>query len=275
MINQIESGSEANTKVIPHYLTNESRSLGNSIVWKMRRGALNTALAAFVLASFTIEARAGVLVKYPFDNNSDGATPAGFAYSTFDSGVLASSTVAKGAGLGTFAVGTDSWSGSVQVLKTGPGVSITGATAAEAIANNWYFEITLDPTASMDVRSIEADWSRGGTTSVRGWFVRSSLDNYVSDLYANETPVGTATGLQHVGFDITGFTGLSTAVSYRFYVYTETTGRFMDFQNVQFNSHALTSNSNVPEPSTAIAMGLLGIIGFAGNRRRRRQVSVA
>ena len=27
----------------------------------------------------------------------------------------------------------------------------------------------------------------------------------------------------------------------------------------------------VPEPSTAIAMGLLGIVGFAGNRRRRRQ----
>ena len=33
--------------------------------------------------------------------------------------------------------------------------------------------------------------------------------------------------------------------------------------------------ASVPEPSTAIAMGLLGIVGFAGNRRRRRQVSVA
>jgi len=36
-----------------------------------------------------------------------------------------------------------------------------------------------------------------------------------------------------------------------------------------------TSNSGVPEPSTAIAMGLLGVVGFAGNRRRRRQVSAA
>ena len=36
-----------------------------------------------------------------------------------------------------------------------------------------------------------------------------------------------------------------------------------------------TSTATVPEPSTAIAMGLLGIIGFAGNRRHRRQVSVA
>jgi hypothetical protein len=32
--------------------------------------------------------------------------------------------------------------------------------------------------------------------------------------------------------------------------------------------------SNVPEPSTAIAVGLLGVVGFAGNRRRR-QVSAA
>ncbi|MGC6448527.1 MAG: SUMF1/EgtB/PvdO family nonheme iron enzyme [Rubripirellula sp.] len=32
-----------------------------------------------------------------------------------------------------------------------------------------------------------------------------------------------------------------------------------------------TSSSNVPEPSTALAMGLLGVVGFAGNRRRRRQ----
>lgn len=36
-----------------------------------------------------------------------------------------------------------------------------------------------------------------------------------------------------------------------------------------------TTNAAVPEPSTAIAMGFLGILGFAGNRRRRRQKSVA
>jgi hypothetical protein len=32
--------------------------------------------------------------------------------------------------------------------------------------------------------------------------------------------------------------------------------------------------STVPEPSTAIAMGLLGVVGFAGNRRRRRSATV-
>lgn len=38
---------------------------------------------------------------------------------------------------------------------------------------------------------------------------------------------------------------------------------------------SLDTGGNVPEPSTAVAMGLLSILSFAGNRRRRRQESVA
>ena len=47
-----------------------------------------------------------------------------------------------------------------------------------------------------------------------------------------------------------------------------------DTVTMRYNS-SFTPDATVPEPSTAIAMGLLGIVGFAGNRRRRRQVSVA
>ncbi len=50
-------------------------------------------------------------------------------------------------------------------------------------------------------------------------------------------------------------------------------GDFLSYQLVFATSSGV--NSAVPEPSTAIAMGLLGIVGFAGNRRRRRQESVA
>jgi hypothetical protein len=113
----------------------------------------------------------------------------------------------------------------------------------------------------MDIRSIEADWSCGGTTATRGWFVRSSLDGYASDLFANETPDGTSFGLQHAAFDISGFTRLTSAVTFRFYIYTERAARYMDFRNVQFNSHALA----VP------GAGLAGLatIGLAGASRRR------
>ncbi|QDT62443.1 PEP-CTERM motif protein [Stieleria bergensis] len=48
-----------------------------------------------------------------------------------------------------------------------------------------------------------------------------------------------------------------------------------DVQYLHYATFNGPGDSAVPEPSTAIAMGLLGIVGFAGNRRRRRQVSVA
>lgn len=209
-------------------------------------------------------ASAAVLVIYPFDNNADGNN--GLNYTNFNSSVLASSVLSEGPGMGQFSVSTDGGLPGVQVLKTGPGTSISGATSADALANNWYFQIALTPDSSMDISSIEADWSRGGTSGVRGWFVRSSLDNYASNLYSNETPTGTPQGLQHASFDITGFTGLTNQVDFRFYIYTETSGRYMDFQNIQFNGD---STSAVPEPASCFSL-LLFLSSSLVIRRRCR-----
>ena len=44
---------------------------------------------------------------------------------------------------------------------------------------------------------------------------------------------------------------------------------------VYWASTTAPPTGTVPEPSTAIAMCMIGIVGFAGNRRRRRQVSAA
>ena len=222
-------------------------------------------LVAALFAALTLNShlQAALLVAYPFNDNTDGSN--GFAYTAFDSGVLSSSVVSKGDGLGQYSVGPDSWSGSTQLLKTGPGTAVENATATDALANNWYFQFTLTPNSSMDIRSIAADWSRGGTTAVRGWFVRSSLDSYATDLYSNQTPIDTPTGLQNVGFNITGFTGLLAPVDFRFYIYTDQTGRYMDFQNVTFNA------TPIPEPGTWAAMAIFaGGAAYAGWRRRRR-----
>ena len=64
-----------------------------------------------------------------------------------------------------------------------------------------------------------------------------------------------------------------------------TSPNLWDLQNTDIQKTALTHDPSstvitwaslssppvVPEPSTAIAMGLLGVFGFAGSRRRRRQ----
>jgi len=227
---------------------------------RVRAGSIR-ALALPIALCLSGSAGASVLVSYPFNNSDDGNN--GFNYTTFDSGVLASSAVSAGSGLGVFSVGTDSWSGSVQVLKTGPGTAVTGATAANALSNSWYFSVTLTALTTMSVGSIEVDWSRGGTSENRGWFVRSSLDGFASDLYSNTTPAGTATGLQSQSINLSGFTGLST-VEFRFYIWTPTTNRYMDFQNLRFMS---PSSAAVPLPGAA-GLAAVGLVGLSRRRRR-------
>lgn len=230
----------------------------------LSRGALPA--AGMLIVALATPVRASVLVLYPFNDNTTANS--GKDYTTFDSTVLASATLSAGAGLGLFSVGTDSWSGAVQVLKTAPGTAVANATAADALSNNWYFDVVLNPNSTMDLGSIEVDWSRGGTGGVRGWFVRSSVDSFTSNLFANETPDGTATGLQHQTINLGGsFSGLNQATTFRFYIYTPSTSRYMDFQNLQFNT---PSASGVPESSTSTLM-LVGLAcgGFALWRRRR------
>jgi hypothetical protein len=208
-----------------------------------------------VLASTTF-------VTFPLNNNSDGNN--GFNYSIFDSSALSAATLANGPGFGVFSVGTDGLTPNIQVLKTGPSLNLSPVTAADALNNNWYFTITLTPNGSTSIDTINLDWSRGGTSGVRGWFVRSSLDNFVSDLYSNETPNGTAKGLQPVTIGLSGFTSLTTPTNFRFYSYTESNGRYVDFSNISFGS---SGPASVPGPVPLIGAGVA--FGWSRNLRKR------
>jgi len=88
-----------------------------------------------------------------------------------------------------------------------------------------------------------------------GGSVHSGGDSGLAQTYAHSATLfdsQTATGTEYVssGFRV---------------IYTDFTS----------NSSSGGGSPTVPEPTTAIALGLLGIVGFAGNRRRRRQESVA
>jgi MYXO-CTERM domain-containing protein len=232
----------------------------------------NGHLAAFggslaALAAFTLcpaQALAFRLVSYPLTNNADGNN--GFNYSVLNTSVLSASTLAKGPGLGTFTVGTENYSGvPMQALSAYPSTSVAGATAADALANDWYYTVSLTPASTMTISSIGLDWSRGGTSGVRGWFVRSSLDNYASDLYANETPDGTAKQLQPVSINLLGFTGLNSQTDFRFYIYTSSSGRSMNFANLTFSADG-------PEPAPGPLPLLGAAAAFAWSQKLRRRV---
>jgi len=229
--------------------------------------ALGSAASVAALGLHSGQAHALALVTFPFNNNADGNN--GFNYSTFDSSRLTAATVTKGPGLGQYSVNTDGLSPNVQVLRTGPGTAISPVTAADALSNDWYFTIALTPNGSMSIDSINLDWTRGGTTGVRGWFVRSSLDGYTANLYSNETPANTAKGLQPASISLSGFTGLTAQTDFRFYIYTEGTARYMDFTNISFVQGGGSGPAAADVPGPLPLFGAAAAFGWTRRLRKR------
>jgi hypothetical protein len=229
--------------------------------------ALGAAASVAAFGLHSGQAHAITLVTFPFNNNADGNN--GFNYSTFDSTVLSTATVTKGPGLQQYSVATDGLTPDVQVLRTGPGSTISPVTAADALSNDWYFTIALTPNGSMSIDSINLDWTRSGTSGVRGWFVRSSLDNYAANLYSNETPAGTAKGLQAASISLSGFTGLTSQTDFRFYVYTESSGRYMDFSNISFVQGGGSGPAAADVPGPLPLFGAAAAFGWSRRLRKR------
>ncbi|MDB4338993.1 PEP-CTERM sorting domain-containing protein [Rubripirellula sp.] len=159
-----------------------------------------------------------------------------------------------------------------------------------------------DGTNDIDVIFVASSWD--GLTSDQ----RSAIEN--SSWYTGSSLAGPSNDTYKLAFDLASSLQNSAATLDRnvFYAFSHSLsnfyGTYYDFDTqrsslgwiadkYQYPTSASTVNttdnpgntlyyaipdtlsSSVPEPSTAIAMGLLGIVGFAGNRRRRRQELVA
>ncbi|MDB4353115.1 PEP-CTERM sorting domain-containing protein [bacterium] len=110
---------------------------------------------------------------------------------------------------------------------------------------------------------FNATSTTGGTIP----FGVSSTDIYVDiSLPANSLVTGLSGSATYAGKTLTDL-GIATGT------YTWTLKNSAD--TIVFNAGSSGGSGAVPEPSTAIVMGLLGIVGLAGNRRRRRQETVA
>ena len=154
--------------------------------------------------------------------------------------------------------------------------NVLATTAAQAVANNQYFEFALGPDAGfqMDLLGVHFEVGRGGSSVPRGWVLRSSLDGFASDIASAEIPTIQPT-LTSFDIGLAGplFEDLQSEVTFRLYDYAPSTGVGAFYDNLMVTGIAeQIVVGAVPEPSSLFlaGIGLVGVLRFRSGKAGHR-----
>jgi hypothetical protein len=193
---------------------------------------------------------AAVLATYPFSAN---ISPSGV-----DPNVTVQLNTAN---LSSSVIGSDGFG---NVLEAYPKVGST--TSATALANGSYFSITISANSGslLNLTSLDFNANSGDNLGVHGAFIRSSVDNYTTDLLVPTLTYATpSTRSIPLGSSFEN----QNSVTFRFYQYTGNPTRWSnDYRDLS------VSGTAVPEPYSATLVGLACITAALTIRRGRRPV---
>lgn len=192
-----------------------------------------------------------VIVQHDF-NTGTGA-------STMGSMVQSSDFFAS---TGNTEIGDDGWG---QVLMAYPTAGSTSASLALSNDSFWSLTVTAAAGQTLDIGSIFYSVGKGGSSDPRGYFIRSSVDSFASDIAGSQLPTGANQNPGDFSVSLAGnpaYQGLNS-VTFRFYNYTPNPG----FNSVDWRNVGLIA---VPEPSDyALVFGAGSLGAVIWNRRRR------
>jgi|GEM_PF-1077210 hypothetical protein len=137
-------------------------------------------------------------------------------------------------------------------------------TAAQAIANNTYFQFTVTPNVGfeMDLSSITFDVARAGASTPRGWVLRSSIDNFSSTIATADIPTVMPT-LTPITVNLSGslYQNVFIPTTFRFYYYSPAGAQNGHFDNIILNG--FVGPLSIPEPGSGFLLLLaMGGVGF-------------
>lgn len=104
--------------------------------------------------------------------------------------------------LSSFSVADDGFG---TVLQAYP--HIGGTSASGALANNDYWSLTITAQSGqfLNIGTLFFEVGKGGSSDPRGYFIRSSVDSFASDVYGVQLPTGAQQAPQSASVDLSGF----------------------------------------------------------------------
>ncbi len=210
--------------------------------FSMIRWLLVAGVASCVI-DYPAHAAGSTIVSYNFTTNLTPTTL----------GAEVQSSSCNGSLLDRFYVAGDGFGSVLQAYPT------SGTTSKpKSLAANCYFDITMTATTGylLDLSALQFDVGKGGSTDPRGYFIRSSVGSFATDLFATQLPTGsqTAPALQSVDLSTrSAYQGLSK-IDFRFYVWTPARDNSVDFRNLELLGNEVAA---APEPSSLV----LSVVG--------------
>jgi len=221
-------------------------------------------VVAGVVLAVCVPLQAGIIAEFTFPTTTATLPPGPVGYEpvSVGDGVTVEGIVVGSGMTNTVEISNPTPNYATQpVLRLSPAGSTT---EASAIANNRYFEFTveIDLGQSLDLMTLAMDAARGGGATQRGFAFYTSLDGFADAIHSGYIPAQRP-NFTHYEFDLSGspYQDLTGSVDFRFYVYSPSAGNTVEFDNIVLTGEA------VPEPATLILCGA-GVLTCLWRRRK-------
>lgn len=162
------------------------------------------------------------------------------------------STSVDGSRLSQFYVGNDGFGNALEAYSANG----TTTDAASALTNSSYFSLSVAAAAGklLDIASLSFDVAKGGDSDPRGYFIRSSVDNFSTNIFAATFSPGVHTAPASVTIDLSQFAD-QASLNFRFFVWQPNLSNSIDFRNLSLSGSVVASrDGQVPEPVTLLLL---------------------
>ena len=152
----------------------------------------------------------------------------------------------------------------------------TGIDLINRAENPWYLNSGAQTAALALANEFASDLNSPGGHVILEAFIQTQQSSDYLFAFVYKEPINKADGHPFAVYVYTSTTDVNAVlVNDEVSVNPTADNNQGTYFQYAYIDKIINSQQAVPEPSTAISMGLLGVVGFAGNRRRRRQVSAA